>query len=115
MYRSTLGTRDRSGAIAAVIAVHAALLFALLHLSGKMPLAAEQSVLSVFDVSPPKPPPPPPPPPQKLQPKPKEKQAGSAPKNIRSEATPVVAPTPRIPAPSPIAATQTPRQGIAPT
>src|SRR5437763_10915212 len=116
MYRSTLGTRDRSGAIAAVIAVHAALLFALLHLSGKKPLAAEQSVLSVFDVNPPKPPPPPPPPPprQKQQPKLKEKHGGSAPKNIRSEATPVVAPTPRIPAPSPIAATPTPRRGIAP-
>ncbi len=116
MYRLTLGTRDRSGAIAAVIAVHAALLFALLHISGKMPLAAEQSVLSVFDVSPPKPPPPPPPPPRlRQQPKPKEKQGGSAPRNIRSEATPVVAPTPKIPVPSPIAATQTPRQGIAPT
>src|SRR5438067_10732914 len=116
MYRSTLGTRDRSGAIAAVIAVHAALLFALLHMSGQLPLAVEQSVLRVFDVNPPKPPPPPPPPPpHKQQPKPKKKQGGSAPRNIRSEATPVVAPAPKIPTPSPIAATRTPRQGIAPT
>ena len=55
-----------------------------------------------------------PPPPQKQQPKPKEKEGGSAPKNIRSEATPVVAPKPKIETPpvnrrSP--ATETPRQG----
>ena len=63
-------------------------------------------------------PPPPPPPPQKQQqPKPKDKEGGSAPKNIKSEATPVVAPKPRIETPpiQPIAASETPRQGAAPT
>ena len=36
---------------------------------------------------------------QAQQPKPKEKEGGSAPKNIKSEATPVVAPKPRIDTP----------------
>jgi protein TonB len=71
----------------------------------------------VFDVGQPPPPPPPPPPTQKRQPKPKEKEGGSAPKNIRSEATPVVAPKPKVETPpvQKIAATETPRQGTAPT
>ena len=34
MYRSDLNNRDRGGAVAAVVAIHAALLFAFLHLSG---------------------------------------------------------------------------------
>jgi protein TonB len=116
-YRTDLNTRDKSGAIAAVIAVHAALLFALLHMSGRMDLRDPQSVLRVFDVDQPPPPPPPPPPNRKQQPKPKEKEGGSAPKNIKSEATPVVAPRPRIVTPpvQQIAASETPRQGTAPT
>jgi len=115
MYRSNLDTKDRSGAIAAVVAIHAVLLFALLHISGKISLADPQSVLRVFDINALKAPPPPPPPQQKVQPKPKAKEGGSAPRNIKSEATPVVAPPPKIPAPPTIAATETPRQGTAPT
>src|SRR3954469_19028154 len=115
MYRSNLDTKDRSGAIAAVVAIHAVLLFALLHISGKISLADPQSVLRVFDINALKAPPPPPPPQQKVQPKPKAKEGGSAPKNIQSEATPVVAPAPKIPAPPTVAATETPRQGTAPT
>src|SRR5438874_68325 len=112
MYRSNLGAKHRSGAIAAVVAIHAALLLAFLHISGKISFGETQSVLRVFDVSAFKPPPPPPPPPQrKTQPKPKAKEGGSAPKNIKSEATPVVAPAPKIPAPPTIAATETPRRG----
>src|SRR5205807_6252893 len=60
-------------------------------------------------------PPPPPPPQQKTQAKPKAKEGGSAPKNVKSEATPVVAPAPKIPSPPTVAATETPRQGTAPT
>src|ERR1043165_2712836 len=114
MYRSDLGKKDKGGAIAAVIAIHAALLFAFLNLSGKMDVAGPQSVLSVFDISPEKPPPPPPPQQQKA--KPKEKEGGSSPKNIKSEATPVVAPKPRIETPpvNTTPATETPRQGPAP-
>src|SRR3954453_7948246 len=99
MYRSDLDSRDKGGAIAAVIGVHAALLFAFLHISGRIDITDPQSALRVFDINevPPSPPPPPPPPPQqRQQPKPKEKEGGSAPKNIRSEATEVVAPKPRV-------------------
>src|SRR5215218_624895 len=111
MYRSDLNDRDKGGAIAGVVAIHAALLFAFLHLSGRMNIADPQSVLQIIDVSRVPPPPPPPPPAQRT--KPKEKEGGSAPKNIKSEATPVVAPKPRIVTPpvQPIVASETPRQG----
>ena len=115
MYRSNLDKKDKSGAIVAVVAIHAALLFAFLHIAGKISLGDTQSVLRVFDVNALKPPPPPPPPQQKAQPQPKAKEGGSAPKNIKSEATPVVAPKPKIPAPPTIAATETPRPGVEPT
>ena len=99
----------------AVVAVHAALLFAFLNISGKMPLSGQNSVLRLFDVNPPNPSPSPPQP--RAQPKPKEKEGGAAPKNIKSEATPVVAPKPKIETPpvQKIAAAETPRQGAAPT
>ena len=93
-YRSDVNARDKSGAIAAVIAIHAALLFAFLNLSGKLNLPGPQDALRIVDFSIP---PPPPPPPQRQQPqqaKPKEQEGGSAPKNIRSQATPVIAPKP---------------------
>ncbi|MGN6058126.1 MAG: energy transducer TonB [Sphingomicrobium sp.] len=119
MYRSNLNSRDKGGAIVAVIAIHAALLFVLLHMSGKVDLANPQSVLRVFDLKDVRlpPPPPPPPPRQRQQTKPKQKEGGSAPKNIKSEATPVAAPRPKIETPpvKEIAAAETPRQGTAPT
>jgi protein TonB len=115
-YRSDISPRARGGAIAAVVAIHAALLLAFLNLSGRLSVGDAQSVLRVFDVNQP-PPAPPPPPVQHEQAKPKEKEGGSAPKNIKSEATPVAAPKPRIetPAVQQIAAAETPRQGTAPT
>lgn len=120
MYRSNLNTRDRSGAIAAVVAIHAALLFVFMHLSGKVDLSDPQSVMRVFDVT--EVPPPPPPQPDVPQPaeqeqKPKEEEGAAAPENIESEATPVVAPEPRIqlPVPVPITPTETPNEGAAPT
>ncbi|MFL6731497.1 MAG: energy transducer TonB [Sphingomicrobium sp.] len=115
-YRTNISNRDRGGAIAAVVAIHAALLFVFLHLSGKIDLTDPQQALQVFDIVN-KPPPPPPPPRQNQRPKPKEKEGGSAPKNLISEATPVVAPKPRIEIPTvqQIAASETPRQGTAPT
>ena len=39
-YRTDINTRDRGAAIAAVIAIHALLLLALLHLSAKIDLEA---------------------------------------------------------------------------
>ena len=114
-YRTDLNNRDKGAATAAVIAVHVALLFALLNISGALPLPEPEEVLRVFDIG--TPPPPPPPQQQKQQPKPKEKEGGSAPKNIKSEATPVVAPKPKIVTPpvQKIPAAETPRQGTAPT
>lgn len=117
MYRSDLDAKDKGGAIAAVLAIHAALLFALLHMSGRIDLADPESVMRVFDISQVKPPPPPPPPQPRQQARPKEKEGGSAPPNIKSEATPVVAPKPQVvipPVPQ-IATSETSRQGTAPT
>ncbi len=117
MYRSDLNNRDKGGAMAAVIAIHAGIAFALLQMSGQVDLGDAQNPLRVFDLSEIKPPPPPPPPPQQAErAKPKDEEGGS-PANIKSEATPVVAPKPRIelPVTPPIAVTETPRQGAAPT
>lgn len=116
-YRTNINSRDRGGAIAAVVAIHALLLIAFLNLSGKMPLVVPEDPLSIIDIGLAPPPPTPPPPQQRQSPKPKEREGGSAPKNIRSQATPVVAPKPRIETPpvQPIAASETPRQGAAPT
>ena len=117
MYRTDLNSRDKGGAMLGVVAIHVGLAFALLHMSGTVTLTHPEQVLEVFDLTDIKPPPPPPPPPQQVQkPKPKDKEGG-APANIKSEATPVVAPKPRIelPVTPPIAVTETPRQGAAPT
>jgi protein TonB len=110
-YRTDVNARDKGGAIAGVIAVHAVLLFALLSLSGTLDPAGPQSALKVIDLS--SPPPPPPPPPPVHQSKPKPKEGASAPANIRSQATPVVAPKPRIVTPpvQRIVASDTPRHG----
>lgn len=115
-YRTDVNARDKTGAIAAAIAIQVVLLYAFMNLSGKMELPAAQSVLSVFDLANP-PPPPPPPPQQKQQPKPKEKQGASSPKNIKSQATPVVAPKPPVVTPpvQKIVASATPRTGTAAT
>jgi protein TonB len=114
-YKTDISNRDRGGAVAAVVAIHLALLFVLLNLNGKADLAGPESVLRVFDLQ--APPPPPPPPQQRPQPKPKEKEGGSAPPNIRSQATPLEAPNPRVVVPPlpQIAASKTPRQGVMPT
>ena len=120
MYRSDLNNRDKGGALAAVIAIHVGIAFALLHLSGQIDLANPQDALRVFDVDAIQPPPPPPPPPvqkQSEKQKPKNKEGAASPRNIKSEATPVVAPKPAIEmaVPPKIAVAETPRQGAAPT
>ena len=117
MYRSDLNSRDKGGAIVMVIAIHAALAFMVLHRWGDVIIEAAGPALKVFDVRDVPPPPQPPPPAQSQQQRPKEKEGGAAPKNIKSEATPVVAPKPRIETPpiQKIAAAEIPRQGTAPT
>jgi protein TonB len=116
MYRSDLKPRDKTGAIAAVIAVHALLAVALLHLSGKMPIPDVQSALKMFDTVP-VPPPPPTPPVQHTQPKPKPKEGASAPTNTKSQATPVkrVSPPIQLPVPVPTTTSATPNTGSAST
>jgi protein TonB len=112
-YRPNISGRDRGGAIVAVVAVHALLLLALLHLNGTVDVPGADSVMRVFNLTPPDRPPPPPPPQQQPQPRPKEKEGASAPPNIKSEATPIEVPKPKIiipPVPQ-IAATETPREG----
>ena len=117
-YRTDISGRDRSGVIAVVIAIHAALLFAVIHRWGSDGKLVDYPIpISIFDLKPSPPPPPPPPPEQqRQQPKPKEDEGGSAP-NIKSEATPIKAPEPKVVVPPlpQIAATETPRQGTAPT
>ena len=109
-YRTDVSARDKGGAIIAVLAVHAALLFALLNLSGTIEVSSPQSALEIIDLV--NPPPPPPIVPQQ-KPRPKQKDGASAPKNIKSEATPVAAPEPKLVTPpvQKIVASDTPRQG----
>ncbi|WP_310468593.1 energy transducer TonB [Sphingomonas sp.] len=118
MYRTDLKPRDKGGAMVAVVAIHAGLAFALLHLSGTVDVTAVQRELQVFDVRDIVAPPPPPPVERQVEKeKPKEKEGASAPKNIKSEATPVVAPKPRVelPLPPTIVAAEIPKQGANPT
>ena len=111
-YRNDIGTRNRGAAMAAVIAIHAALLFALLHLSAKIDLRDSQAVLSVFNLKRVQPPPH-----LAEQPRPKHRAASSAPRNIRSQATPVAAPKPLVQTPpvQQVVASAIPRTGAAAT
>lgn len=114
MYRTDLQTRDKGGAIVAVVAVHAALLVMLLNLSGKMDIAHPQEVLRVFDVNEVPPPPPAQPVPKPQPQKPKKTEGAASPKNIKSIATDVVAPRPEfsMPVPVPMTTTHTPNTGV---
>jgi len=122
MYQPTPTLRDRAGPLAVVVLIHVGIGYALLQLSGAELELAGRADLSIFDVAIAPPPPPPPPPPvaersEREKEKPKKDEGAAAPPNIASQATPVVAPQPRIvlPAPSPIVATTTPATGAAPT
>ena len=114
MYRSDLKPRDKSGAIAAVVAVHAGLALMLLHLSGKLPLPDVQSALKVFQTTA-EPPPPPLPPPSHTQTKPKQKEGAAAPTNKKSQAAPVNRLPLPVPVPVPMPASTTSNVGKAST
>ena len=115
MYRSRPSPRDRAAALALVVAIHVALGFALINLSGNVREALPQDVVEMFDVIVPLPPPPPVVEklPEPEQAKPKEDEGAASAKNIKSRATPVVAPKPPIVLPivQPIPATTTPNTG----
>jgi len=123
MYRSSPTLRDRAGSLAAVVLIHLGIGYALLHLSGADIELVRQADLAIFDIAVEPPPPPPPPPPPEIeqqqprQARPKQDEGAASPANIRSRATPVVAPEPRIVIPllSPIVVTTTPATGAAAT
>ena len=118
MYRSDLNSRDKSSAVVAAVAIQAALLIAFLNMSGKMAVGDTQSPLYLIDIPTPAP---------LALPAPllvqaqiarhQEKEGGSAPKNIKSQATPVLAPKPVIdtPAVEQIATAVTPARAVDPT
>ena len=116
MYEPHLSGRDRAVTFTMIVLIHGALAFALINLSQPVRDSLPEDVVEIFDVT--EPPPPkedavvePIPAPQ--QDAPKEQEGAASPKNIRSQATPVVAPKPRIalPIPPPMPVTQTPNTG----
>ena len=100
-YAGTADRPDKAKAIVAVVAVHAALAAIILTgLNGRIVTHAIES-LKTFDIREPPPPPPnPPPPAAKAQ---QAKREAGAPAK-KAEATPVVAPRPKLPVQSPIPA-----------
>jgi protein TonB len=115
MYEPQLSGRDRVATFSMIVLIHGALAFALINLSQPVRDSLPEEVVEIFDVTEP------PPPkeeavaesvPAPQQDAPKEEGAAS-PKNIRSQATPVVAPKPPIalPIPQPMPVTQTPNTG----
>lgn len=119
MYEPRPSPRDRAATLAGVLAIHGALLFALINLAPQARNKLPQEVIEIFDVT--EPPPPeetvvePIPAPQEDAPR--EEEGAASAENIRSQATPVVAPKPPIslPIPPPIPVSPTPRQGSDPT
>lgn len=111
-YSGTANRPDRVKAIGGVVAVHAAL--AAVIFTGLNVHLVKQAVehLQTFDISePPAPPPQPPPPPEPREATAAKREAGAPAK--RDEASPVVAPAPRLPLPSPIVAAKVAGTGSA--
>ena len=118
MYTGDLTTRDRAAPVLAVIAVHAALGFMLLGMSGHLTPSAGEQALKIFDVREVPPPPeipPPTPKPDKRTAPAAAKPKAAAPPAKEATATPIVLPPPKlvIPVPTPIAVAPKPGQGTA--
>ena len=109
-YRGTADRPDQAKAIAAVVAVHIALGFAIL--SGlnvsTVRHAVEQITTIIIQ------PPPPPPPPLKPAPVPKAAKKPQGAPAKKAEPTPVVAPQAKLPTPSPIPAAKVAGTGASP-
>ncbi|MEO7635617.1 MAG: TonB family protein, partial [Sphingomicrobium sp.] len=110
-YSGTANRPDRAKAIGAVVAVHAAL--AAIIVTGLNVHLVRQAVerLQTFDIREPPPPPPIERPPPATRPSRAKLEAGAPAK--RAEASPVVAPQPRLPIPSPIVAAKVAGTGSA--
>ena len=114
MYSAELSPRDRTGPAIAVILVHLGLGAMLLGLSGQVPPTLVDSALKVIELREPLPQRPPPRPVPKPLPKAAAlKPKAAAPPARKAEASPIVAPRPRImvPAKPPVAAAPIPAQG----
>jgi protein TonB len=111
-YSGTVDTRGRATAIAAVTAVHVALAIVILTGLNVRMVSRAVEELKTFNIVEP-PPPPPNPPPPKPRPEQAKHEAGAPAK--KAEATPVVAPQPRIPETSPIPAAKIAGTGNAPS
>lgn len=112
-YRGTAGRQDQAKAIAAVVAVHAALAFIILSGLNVRVVGEAVSALKTFNIEPPPPPPPVPPPPPRQRPQEAPRKPQGAPAR-KAEASPIVAPPPRIPEPSPVPAARVAGTGSAP-
>lgn len=112
-YRGTADRPDKVKAIAAVIAVHAALAFAILTGLNVELVGRAADVLKTFDIRQTPPPPPELPPPPKPKPREAKKPEGAPAK--KAAPSPVVAPPPRLPVPSPIPAAKIAGTGSATT
>ena len=115
MYEPRPSTRDRIVTFAAVLLIHVTLAAVLINISPEAREQLPEQVVEMFDVTEP-------PPPEEeivqLQPAakedaPREEEGAASPENIRSQATPVVAPRPpiQLPIPPPMPVTQTPNTG----
>jgi protein TonB len=117
-YQGTADTPDRAKAIAAVAVVHAALAAVILSgLNVRTVGHAVETMTTIAIREPPPPPPPEPPPPAQLAERAKQEEGAAGKK---AEPTPIVAPKPRLPVQSPVAAApiagtgSAPRAGAAP-
>lgn len=104
--------RDRMISGAGVILIHVALAWALLNGLGFSPQKLVEAPLEAFDIAE-KPPVPPPPPPMEKPANAPEREGRASPPNLKSKATPVVAPTPEVvlPLPQIIVTAPTPAAG----
>lgn len=120
MYEPHLTRRDRVVTFTMVGAIHVALAFVLINISPEARRQLPQEVVEMFDVTEP------PPPEEEVvvqqipaaqEDAPKEEEGAASPENIRSRATPIVAPKPpiQLPIPQPMPVTQTPNTGSDPT
>lgn len=116
MYEPRPSTRDRIATFAAVLLIHVTLAAVLINISPAARQQLPEQVVEMFDVT--EPPPPPEeaiiePVPATTEDAPEEEEGAASPENIRSQATPVVAPRPpiQLPIPPPMPVTQTPGSG----